>query len=63
VAKGFGIPAGRVDVEKGPEAGIAALAQEPGPYLLEAIVHPDNYVYPIIPPGCSNVEMFDGQKE
>jgi len=63
VAKGFGIPAGRVDVEKGPEAGIAALAQEPGPYLLEAIVNPDNYVYPIIPPGCSNVEMFDGQKE
>ena len=63
VAKGFGIPAGRVDIEKGPDAGIAALAQEPGPYLLEAIVHPDNYVYPIIPPGCSNVEMFDGQKE
>ncbi len=63
VAKGFGIPAGRVDVENQPEAGIAAMVREPGPYLLEAIVNPDNYVYPIIPPGCSNVEMFDGRKE
>ncbi|HOG15822.1 MAG TPA: biosynthetic-type acetolactate synthase large subunit [Syntrophales bacterium] len=63
VARGFGIPASRVDVEDRPEAGIAAMAKEPGPYLLEAIVNPDNYVYPIIPPGCSNVEMFDGRKE
>ena len=63
VAKGFGIAAGRVDVEDKPEEGIAAMVREPGPYLLEAIVNPDNYVYPIIPPGCSNVEMIGGRQE
>jgi acetolactate synthase I/II/III large subunit len=58
VAKGFGIPGSRIAVDKDPKRGIEAMVKADGPYLLEAIVDPENYVYPIIPPGCSNVEMM-----
>ncbi len=58
VAKGFGIPGCRIDVEKDPRAGIAEMVNTNGPFLLEALVDPENYVYPIIPPGCSNIEMM-----
>jgi acetolactate synthase-1/2/3 large subunit len=58
VARGFGIPGCRIDVEKDPGAGIAEMVNTNGPFLLEAVVDPENYVYPIIPPGCSNIEMM-----
>jgi len=58
VARGFGIPGSRIAVDKDPQAGIEAMVKADGPYLLEAVVDPENYVYPIIPPGCSNIEMM-----
>ncbi len=61
VAKGFGVPAERVGVDDDPAAAIARMSAADGPYMLEAMVDPDNYVYPIIPPGCSNVEMICGK--
>ncbi|MHB9096659.1 MAG: biosynthetic-type acetolactate synthase large subunit [Syntrophales bacterium] len=61
VAKGFGVPAERVGVDEDPAAAIARMSSASGPYMLEAMVDPDNYVYPIIPPGCSNVEMICGK--
>ncbi|MBM4313707.1 MAG: biosynthetic-type acetolactate synthase large subunit [Deltaproteobacteria bacterium] len=61
VAKGFGIPAERVAVDENPAGAIARMSAAAGPYMLEAMVDPDNYVYPIIPPGCSNVEMICGK--
>lgn len=58
VAKGFGIPGSKIIVDDNPRAGIEAMVKTEGPYLLEAVVDPENYVYPIIPPGKSNVEMM-----
>jgi acetolactate synthase-1/2/3 large subunit len=58
VARGFGIPGSRVAVNENPQSGIDEMVHTEGPYVLEAIVDPDNYVYPIIPPGCSNIEMI-----
>ena len=58
VARGFGIPGCRVNVEEDPRACIEAMANSEGPFLMEAVVDPENYVYPIIPPGCSNIEMM-----
>jgi acetolactate synthase I/II/III large subunit len=62
IARGFGIPARRVVIGEEDEEGAAALAAAPGPFLLEAVALPDNYVYPIIPPGRSNVEMIYGKE-
>ena len=60
VAKGFGIPAERVAVDEDPAEAIARMSSAEGPYMVEAMVDPNNYVYPIIPPGASNVEMICG---
>jgi acetolactate synthase-1/2/3 large subunit len=61
VARGFGIPAERVAVDEDPAEAIARMSGAEGPYMVEAMVDPDNYVYPIIPPGASNVEMISGK--
>jgi acetolactate synthase-1/2/3 large subunit len=61
VARGFGIPAERVAVDEDPAAAIGRMSAATGPYMVEAMVDPNNYVYPIIPPGCSNVEMICGK--
>ncbi|MBU2227672.1 MAG: thiamine pyrophosphate-binding protein, partial [Proteobacteria bacterium] len=61
VAKGFGIPAERVAADENPAEAIARMSAAAGPYMIEAMVDQNNYVYPIIPPGCSNVEMICGK--
>ncbi|MBU1964283.1 MAG: biosynthetic-type acetolactate synthase large subunit, partial [Proteobacteria bacterium] len=61
VARGFGIPAERVAVDEDPAEAIARMSGAEGPYMVEAMVDPNNYVYPIIPPGASNVEMICGK--
>lgn len=58
VARGFGIPGRSIAVDEDPNGGIAMMAGSEGPFLLEVMVDPENYVYPIIPPGCSNIEMM-----
>ena len=61
IAKGFGIEADRVPVDDA-AAGIQRMANSKGPFLLEVMVPPDNYVYPIIPPGKSNIDMISGRQ-
>lgn len=61
VARGFGIPAERVAVDEDPAEAIARMSGAEGPYMVEAMVDPNNYVYPIIPPGASNVQMISGK--
>ncbi len=61
IAKGFGIEADRVPVDDA-AAGIKKMAVSKGPFLLEVTVPPDNYVYPIIPPGKSNIDMISGRQ-
>jgi acetolactate synthase-1/2/3 large subunit len=61
IAKGFGIEADRVPVDDA-AAGIQRMATSKGPFLLEVMVPPDNYVYPIIPPGKSNIDMISGRQ-
>ena len=61
VARGFGIQADRVPVED-PGAGIEKMCAADGPFLLEVLVDPDTYVFPIIPPGRSNIDMIGGRQ-
>jgi len=60
VAQGFGIPAEKVSLDNS-VAGIEKMRRAQGPYLLEVAVDPNNYVFPIIPPGGSNIEMIYGR--
>lgn len=61
VARGFGIPGSRINLEENPEEGIERLRSSEGPYLLEVQVDPDQYVYPIIAPGGSHLDMIYGR--
>ncbi len=61
VARGFGIPAERISAQDHAEEAITRMREAEGPYLIEALIDQDNYVYPIIPPGKSNVEMISGK--
>jgi acetolactate synthase-1/2/3 large subunit len=61
VARGFGIPASRTIIEENPDEDIRKMCAAPGPYMLEAIVDHNNYVYPIIPPGRPNTDMIYGK--
>jgi acetolactate synthase-1/2/3 large subunit len=62
VAKGFGLEADRVTVDD-PESGIEKMSKSDGSFLLEVLVDPENYVFPIIPPGRSNMEMIFGRSD
>jgi len=62
IARGFGIQADRVLVDS-PESGIEKMSKSEGPFLLEVMVDPENYVFPIIPPGRSNMEMIYGRSD
>jgi acetolactate synthase-1/2/3 large subunit len=62
IAKGFGIESKRVAVTH-PDEGIEQMAVSNGPFLLEVMVDPENYVFPIIPPGRSNMEMIFGRSD
>jgi acetolactate synthase-1/2/3 large subunit len=62
IAKGFGIESKRVAVTH-PDEGIEQMAASNGPFLLEVMVDPENYVFPIIPPGRSNMEMIFGRSD
>jgi len=61
VARGFGIPAARVEAEGDFDEGLDRMGRSPGPFLLEAVIDPDHYVFPMIPPGRSNMEMIYGR--
>ncbi len=61
VARGFGIQADKVSVENS-GSGIEKMCSADGPFLLEVIVDPDTYVFPIIPPGMSNIDMIGGRQ-
>ena len=61
VARGFGIQADRVSVEDS-GSGMEKMCTADGPFLLEVLVDPDTYVFPIIPPGRSNIDMIGGRQ-
>ena len=61
VANGFGIQADRISVEDS-GVGIEKMCASNGPFLLEVLVDPDTYVFPIIPPGRSNIDMIGGRQ-
>lgn len=63
IARGFGVAARRITVGSDEEEeGIAEMSGAEGPFLLEAMVDPNNYVYPIVPPGRSSTEMIYGKE-
>lgn len=62
VAEAMGIPALRVDRKDDVESALDQLLNEPGPVLAHVVIDPVANVWPIVGPGRSNAEMFEGER-
>ena len=62
VAEAYGIPALRVKHKEEVVAAIERAMAEPGPFLIDFIVEPEENVYPMVPPGASLSEVMEEPK-
>ena len=62
IAKGFGIPAWDLGKTCNPSKTIQQALAHTGPALINAPVQHDINVYPMVPPGASNLEMIGGNE-
>jgi len=63
VAEAYGIPALRVKQKEEVVPAIEKAMAEPGPFLIDFIVEPEENVYPMVPPGASLAEVMEEPKE
>ena len=58
IAEGFGMRAVDLDPSPNPRATLAEALNTPGPCLIHATIDPNEFVYPMVPPGAANSEMI-----
>ena len=58
IAEGFGMRAVDLDPAPNPRATLAEALNTPGPCLIHATIDPNEFVYPMVPPGAANSEMI-----
>ena len=58
IADGFGMRAVDLDPAPNPRATLAEAINTPGPCLIHATIDPNEFVYPMVPPGAANSEMI-----
>ena len=60
IAKGFGMPAFRLNDEANPQNVLSSALRMRGPCLLEVDMSADEKVFPMVPPGAANNQMIEG---
>jgi len=59
VAEAYGLPGLRVERREEVVPAIQQAMAEPGPFLIDFIVEPEENVYPMVPPGASLAEVLE----
>jgi len=59
LADAYGIPAVRITREEEMEGALQKALDRKGPFLIECVIHKDEKVYPIVPPGAPIHEIID----
>ena len=59
VAEAYGIPALRVKHKEEAGPAIEQAMAEPGPFLIDFVVEPEENVYPMVPPGGALYEVME----
>jgi len=62
IAEGYCIPGLRVERKEEVVPAIERAMAEPGPFLLDFVVEPEENVYPMVPPGASLSEVIEEPK-
>jgi len=63
VGEAYGIPGARVNRKIDVIPGIEKAMEEPGPYLIDFAIEPEENVYPMVPSGASLGEMLEEPKK
>lgn len=63
VAEAYCIPAEQVTRREDVEPAIKRAMAEPGPYLINFVVEPEENVYPMVPPGASLADQMEAPKK
>ena len=63
IAEAYGIPALRVKRREDVVPAIEQAMKEPGPFLTDFAVDPEENVYPMVPPGASLAEVLEEPKK
>ena len=59
LAQAYGIPALRVKFKEEVLPAIERAMTEPGPFLIDFVVEPEENVYPFVPPGAALAEVME----
>jgi acetolactate synthase-1/2/3 large subunit len=63
IAEAYGFPGLRVKRKEEVVPAIQKAMAEPGPFLIDFIVEPEENVYPMVPPGASLAEVLEEPKK
>ncbi len=63
VAEAYGIPGLRVKHKEEVLPAIEQAMAEPGPFLIDFVVEPEENVYPMVPPGASLADVIEIPKK
>jgi acetolactate synthase-1/2/3 large subunit len=63
VAEAYGVPGLKVTKREEIKPAIEQAMKHKGPFLVNFMVEPEENVYPIVPPGASNIEFIDQPKK
>jgi acetolactate synthase-1/2/3 large subunit len=59
IAQAYGLPGLRVERREEVVPAIEKAMAEPGPFLIDFVVEPEENVYPMVPPGASLAEVLE----
>ena len=63
IAEAYGIPALQVHKRVEVVPAIKQAMEEPGPFLIDFMIEPEENVYPMVPPGASLAEQLEAPKK
>jgi len=63
IAEAYGFPGLRVEHKEEVVPAIQKAMEEPGPFLIDFKIEPEENVYPMVPPGAALAEVLEGPKE
>jgi len=63
IAEAYGLPGLRVTRKEEVVPAIQQAMEEPGPFLIDFVVEPEENVYPMVPPGAALAEVLEAPKE
>jgi acetolactate synthase-1/2/3 large subunit len=63
IAEAYGLPAMRVQRREEVAPAIAKAMAEPGAFLIDFIVEPEENVFPMVPPGAALAEVIEEPRQ